>query len=93
MITYPNIIHCLRTLFNAEDGLSEDAAQGLYMRSIESSGRKAALVQELKAALVDQSFSWKSALFNDEYEVFDAASEEEARDYARNLLWEPIQRV
>lgn len=29
-------------------------------------------------------------LFNDEFIVFDASSEEEAIQHARNILWAPI---
>ena len=90
MKKFPNIIHTLKTLFNAEDGLSEDTSIKLYQRTTMSSGNLDVLKQELNTAFSDPTISWKSMLLNDDYEVFDAESESEAREYAKRILWEPI---
>jgi hypothetical protein len=90
MNEYPIITQMLRTVFNSEDGLSYDVAIRLYKRATENSGQTAALTVELKKAFDDLSLSWKKVLLNDDYEVFDAQSEAEAREYARRILWIPI---
>lgn len=87
---YPNIIHILKTLFNSEDGLSEDASIRIYLRTIESSGKSEEIKSELTAAFSDECVCWKNVLINDQYEVFDAESEKDARDYARRILWNPV---
>jgi hypothetical protein len=87
MKNYPNITHMLKTVFNAEDGLSEDVATRIYRRTATSSGNLAALKGELELAFSDHALSWKEMLLNDDYEVFDAETEDDAREHARRILW------
>lgn len=90
MSSYPNIVRILRTVFNAEDGLSEEVSRRLYVRTVENSGLLEKLGEELRLAFEDSTLSWRDLLLNSEYEVFDAQTEDEARDYARRILWTPI---
>lgn len=90
MNTFPNIKHMLRSVFNAEDGLSEDAAIRIYKRAATTSGNLDALKKELQLAFSDLDVSWQKMLFNDEFEVLDAATENEAREHAKRMLWDPI---
>jgi len=90
MKEFQNIAAMLKTSFNAEDGLSEDVAIRLYRKAALSSGKLEALKQELEIAFSSNEVSWKFFLFNDDYEVFDAETEEEAREYARRILWKPL---
>ncbi|WP_200960991.1 hypothetical protein [Noviherbaspirillum sp. Root189] len=90
MKNYPNITHMLKTVFNAEDGLSIDTAIRIYQRTAVSSGNLDALKCELKLAFSDQDLSWKEMLRNDDYEVFDAETENDAREHAKKILWAPL---
>ena len=87
---FPNITHMLKTVFNVEDGLSEDVAIRIYRRSAESREDFAALKGELREAFSDPSVSWKILLSNEDYEVFDTDNEYDAREYAMRILWVPI---
>ncbi|WP_380602278.1 hypothetical protein [Steroidobacter flavus] len=89
MSRFPTIRHMLRTAFNVEDGLSEDVAIRFYQRSA-TRGDLEKLKQELQLAFAAPDFSWREMLSNQEYEVFDVDSEDEAREYARRILWKPI---
>lgn len=91
MKDYPNIRRVLATAFNCEDGLSLDVAKRLYARSVASSPAGAGLVRELERAFEDTSVSWRQMLCNESYEVIDASSEEEARAFAIEALWEPLR--
>jgi hypothetical protein len=90
MTDYPNIRRVLSTVFNCEDGLSIDVAKGLYVRSQKTSPNAVEFKRELREALDDPSVSWKNLLCNDGYEVIDVESEEEARKFAVEVLWEPL---
>lgn len=90
MSDFPQIHRVLKTFFNAEDGLSEDAAIRMYQRATALSANRDAMESELSRAFKDGYVSWKKLLLNDDYEVFDASSEDEAREYARRILWAPI---
>lgn len=66
------VTYMLKTVFNVEDGLAEDAAIRLYQRTALASGNLQTLKDELPRAFLDTNFSWKQMLCNQEYEVFDA---------------------
>ena len=60
------------------------------MRSRDSPAASAAFLAELEAAFADPNLSWKSMLCNDEYEVVDVETEQEAADFARRNLADPF---
>lgn len=90
MTEFPTIIQMLRTAYNAEDGLGEDASMRLYQRAAASGNNRAKLEAELLAAFSREDLSWRNMLCNDDYEVVDVETEEDARDHARKVLWEPL---
>ena len=88
---YARIAHALRTIFNAEDGLSPEVSKELYLRAIANSPSLVGLKSELEDALSDPSVSWKEFLCNEQYEVFDAQNEQQAREFASALLLASLQ--
>lgn len=90
MTEFPTIIHMLRTAYNAEDGLSEDASLRLYQRAAAFGDNRTILEAELRDAFSRQGLSWRRMLCNDEYEVIDLEAEDEAREHALRILWEPL---
>ena len=80
----------LRTAYNAEDGLNEDVSIRLYQRAAISGGDFEKLEAELRVAFSCGDFPWQKMLCNDEYEVIDCETEDEACKNARRLLWEPL---
>lgn len=91
MNSFENVVHMLRTVFNVDSGLSEDAAIKIYRRTAQSSGKLERLREELRHGFGDPAVSWRSLLSNEDYEVFDAETEDEARSYALRILWEPLK--
>jgi hypothetical protein len=89
MNRFPTIAHKLKTIFNVNHGLSEDVAIRLYKQAAASANGEM-LRNELREAFSDPQFSWKQMLRNPECEVLDADTEEEARAYARRILWAPL---
>lgn len=90
MAEFPTIVHMLRTAYNAEDGLSEDVSIRLYRRAAASGDNRAKLEAELREAFARDGLSWQRMLCNDEYEVVDLETEDQAREHARRILWEPL---
>jgi uncharacterized protein YdaU (DUF1376 family) len=90
MTDFPTITHMLRTAYNAEDGLSEEASIRLYQRASAAGENRAKLEAELREAFSRNDVSWRQMLCNDEYEVADVEAEDEARAHARRILWQPI---
>ena len=92
MTSFPVLAYMLKTVFSVETGLSEDAAIRMYVRSAKNSNEVDLLKNELQAAFSDPAVSWRELLLNDEYEVYDASSEEEAIAFAKRVLWEPLNK-
>jgi hypothetical protein len=93
MHSYPHISHVLRTAFNVEDGLSPKVSKSLYLRMMFSSPYFDDFKQELDAAFADPDMSWKTMLCNDSYEVFDASTEQQAREVATEMLLTPLAMI
>lgn len=87
---YENIVHMLKTVFAADFSFPEDMAISLYTESLRKSNKLDEMKDELEEAFSDETLSWKEMLLNDEYEVMDCDTEEEATAYARRVLWDPI---
>lgn len=92
MNRFPTLTYMLKTVFTVEAGLSEGAAIRMYVRSAKNSNEVELLKSELQAAFSDPAVSWREMLLNDEYEVYDASSEEEAIAFAKRVLWEPLNK-
>ncbi|VAW59639.1 hypothetical protein MNBD_GAMMA11-2267 [hydrothermal vent metagenome] len=90
---YGNIRHMLRTVFVSDFSLPEEMAINIYVDSLSSSGKLEEMKKELLEAFKDKTISWRDILVNDEYEVLDFETEEEAEGYIKRVLWEPIKMV
>jgi len=89
MINHEYIDYVLANYFSASIGQSEDEAISTLQKHIASSPELATgLHRELEQALDDVGFSWKDAL--SEHDVLFTESEDEARQYARKVLWESV---
>lgn len=87
---YVNLSCFLKTVFSADFGFSETVAIELYKEAVGNAGKRREVEKELLEAFEDESVSWKEILLNDECEVMDFDSEDEARAYAKRVLWDPI---
>jgi hypothetical protein len=90
MNNFPNIVSNLRTTFDVNTSLSEDVAIRFYKEDNLNSSSFAPLKAELKLAFGDPDVSWQAMLANEEYEVYCAKDEADARAYAKKILWDPI---
>lgn len=89
MANYEYIDHVLANYFSANGGQSEEEAMSALRKHVASSPELASsLHRELQHALKDVAFSWKQVLA--ERDVLFTESEEEARVYARKILWESL---
>jgi hypothetical protein len=90
MANFPTLRYMLKTVFSTEVGLSESAAIRIYLSAARDGNEVGLLKDELERSFVEPEVSWRELLLNDEYEVIDASSEEEARSFAKRVLWEPL---
>jgi hypothetical protein len=86
---YPKIRQILGTTFAVDVGLSDTAQRQMPERSLANEHCRYFFESELLMAFTDPNTSWSEMLFNDIYQVYQAASEKNAREIAASLLWEP----
>ncbi|MFM2419062.1 MAG: hypothetical protein RL385_3785 [Pseudomonadota bacterium] len=84
---YPTIAHVLDVCFSVQAECSQDEGLDAYKTLLESKEYSDRLEGELRQAFGDPEFSWAYALANPDYEVTFSETEQQARDFARELLW------
>jgi hypothetical protein len=90
MLTYPKIRHVLSCVFATDVGLSDDAQREMLKRSLANDDWAEQFRSELLSAFSDVQTSWRDLLFNDKYEVFETDSEEVAKQFAADRLWNTV---
>ncbi len=89
MSTHQRIRKILGAAFSADVGLSNAAQREILLRALDNHDWRVAFQNELLEAFSSAETSWIELLSNDEYEVIDSESEDEARTIAASMLWEP----
>ena len=87
MSEWPTIRKILGICFSSDVGLSRDAALGVFKRCLAVAETRDALEAELVAAFSASTPVWTELLYNRDYEVMEANSEQEAREWAKEYLW------
>ncbi|MGG6463276.1 hypothetical protein [Solilutibacter silvestris] len=84
-----SIIHgVLGSVFASDLGRSDEEASALLREMTSNSEYKRQLHDALTSALRDPGFSWMDVL--NEYEVYPADDELDARNYAIQILWSSV---
>ncbi|MEZ6097053.1 MAG: hypothetical protein R3C03_22995 [Pirellulaceae bacterium] len=83
MKSYQNVRSTLESCFSIQAERSEEDEKAAYMREYYANPD---LRLEIKNLFLDESVNWRELLFNKNYEVYEADSEEEAREFAREIL-------
>lgn len=86
---YPTISQILGTIFAIDVGLSDDDQRQMLERSLANEHWRFFFERELQTAFSDTTISWSDLLSNDIFEVYQADTEKNAREFAVSLLWEP----
>lgn len=88
-MNYEYVDYVLANYLSSGIGQSEGEAVNALRAAIESNpGFGANFRTELKQALGDGAYSWKSALEN--FDIVTAKDEGAARDYVKRLLWDSL---
>ena len=90
MTTYPTLRNLLVSVMSADVGLSEEGEEAALVASMANSEYRYMLKKELEMAFSDADLSWMSLLDNERYCVYPADSEEEAKQYIKERLWDRV---
>lgn len=90
MNQYPFLKNLLISTMSVDVGLSEEREEAALLASLANAAYRQQIRRELEAAFLDEDFSWINLLDNENYCVFPADSEEEAKEYIKARLWNKI---
>ena len=87
MRKYDNLLSAIEASFSAEVGASPETVVHFSNRLKVNPKWRKTLISEISESLKDSSFSWRGALWTDYSHVFEADSEEHARQFVvENIL-------
>lgn len=90
MHNYALIKQVLLSIFSVDVGLDESAASAAFNRWISDPLQRLKLADELLYLLQDSEVSLVQLLDNEQYVVYPADNEQQARDFILTTLWQPL---
>lgn len=88
MREYSLIQGVLAAVFASDLGRSDEEASELLQEMLGNPEYRKQLSEELAASFQDPGFSWEAVL--NEYEVYPADDETDARRFAEKILWKAV---
>jgi hypothetical protein len=88
MESYKLIQSVLGGIYGAQVGLDDDEALAAFQKDLQHLPFREGIEAELKKAFSDESLSWVKLMDDCEVSFFD--SEEEAKEVAKELLWDVV---
>lgn len=90
MSNYFYIRKTLAGIFANDIALPREAQQDMLDRSLVHPEWREAFRDELRKAVVDRTTPWLELFANENYEVGDASSNEDAKNQILTLLWQKV---
>ncbi|MDP2571615.1 hypothetical protein Q8W40_05435 [Vibrio penaeicida] len=90
MENYPSIRNLFISIFSVDVGLETSDEIALFERVLSDPIQRAEIEKDLMKLFRDPSISWLMLLENDDYVVYPADNEEDARDYVVDTLWNSV---
>ena len=90
MNNYPSIRNVLLSIFSVDVGLEESEAAAALERVLSDNSQRSEIESELKILFQDGGVSWSELLENDEYVVYPADDEDDAREYFVEIIWSKV---
>jgi len=90
MKNYPSLKNLLISIFSVDVGLEESDEIAALERVLSDDSQRGEIENELKQLFQDEAISWSEILENDEYVVYPADDENDAKEYVVENLWNRV---
>jgi len=90
MKNYPTLRNLLISVFSVDVGLEESEEIAALERVLSDPAQRTEIEGELRQLFQDATISWSELLENDEYVVYPADDEEDAKEYVVESLWNRV---
>lgn len=90
MKNYPSIRNLLVSIFSVDVGLEECDEIAALDRVLSDDSQREEVENELRQLFKDGTISWSEFLDNDEYVVYPADDEGDAKEYVVENLWNRV---
>lgn len=90
MKNYPSLRNLLISIFSVDVGLEESDEIAALDRVLSDGSQREEIEAELRQLFQDEAISWSEFLENDEYVVYPADDENDAKEYVVDNLWNRV---
>ncbi|NOZ54346.1 MAG: hypothetical protein GXP08_14650 [Gammaproteobacteria bacterium] len=90
MKNYPSLKNLFISIYSVDVGLEESEEKAALDRVLSDHAQRKEIEGELKQLFKDEAISWVELLENDEYVVYPADDEDDAKGYVIDSLWSRI---
>jgi lipopolysaccharide assembly outer membrane protein LptD (OstA) len=90
MESYPTLKNLLISVFSVDVGLEESEELAALERVLSDPTQRTEIEAELRQLFQDATISWSELLENDEYVVYPADDDEDAKEYVIESLWNRV---
>jgi len=90
MKNYPYLINLLISIFSVDVGLEESEEIAALDRVLSDDSQRKEIENELRHLFQDEVISWSELLENDEYVVYPADDEDDAKMFVVESLWNRV---
>lgn len=90
MKNYPTLRNLLISVYSVDVGFEKNEEIAALERVLSDPAQRAEIEGELRQLFQDASISWSELLENDEYVVYPADDEEDAKEYVVESLWSRV---
>lgn len=90
MKKYPTLRNLFISIFSVDVGLDKSEEIAALERVLSDPVQRKEIEEELRLIFNDVSISWIELLENDEYVVYPADDEDDAREYVEECLWNRV---
>lgn len=90
MVNYPSLRNLFISIFSVDVGLEENDEIAALNRVLNDVNQREEIESELRLLFQDDTISWSELLENDDYVVYPADDEDDAKEYVVESLWNRV---
>ena len=90
MVNYPSLRNLFISIFSVDVGLEENDEIAALNRVLNDVNQREEIESELRLLFQDDTISWSELLENDDYVVYPADDEDDAKEYVAESLWNRV---
>ncbi|TFF14541.1 hypothetical protein EXW72_03925 [Pseudomonas sp. BCA14] len=89
-MSYSFVVNILESVFSVDVGFDDLEAQAALKRILNDPAQRVIIERELLCLYNDESISWVKLLDNEDYVVYPADDDDDAKSYMTSIFWNQV---